>query len=103
VKLSDFIIKCQKLAETIPDAEVLVDGWPVEICALPAYYDGPSKRYDEGTNTLIFISNGTKVMLHALDMDELDELHPGMRLDTSVLSDQRAAHYHDMLFKIRQT
>jgi hypothetical protein len=102
MKLTDFIATLSNLAKEIPDAEVLVDGWPVEIDPMPAYYDGPSKRYDADTNTLIFIRTGAKIILRGLDMEALDELHPGMELNTSALQDWQAARYHEKLSELRQ-
>lgn len=102
MRLTEFIAKLSKMADHIPDAEVLVDGWPVIIDALPAYYDGPSKRYDPVTNTLIFIRNGSKVALSSFGMAELAELHPGLNLDTTELPEWQAAWYRGKLDESRQ-
>lgn len=99
MKLIDFIKELNEYCKKVPDAEVLVNGWPAFTDCQPSYYDGPSKIYDEVTNTVKFTRSGSKIVLRSLTLEDLAEMHPDLKLDTSELPNWQAEQWKAKLDK----
>lgn len=99
MQAKEFAEMMAKWAAAHPTAEVLVEGLPVIVEILPAYYDGPSKRL-EG-DTLVFIRSGVKIQLSAYTYDLMVSHHPDLKLDMRELPEWQHQFYLDKVGKAK--